>query len=76
MTQEVKRNYLEINSLEDIKPIYKTFPGWETSIIDAKTFSDLPENAQNYINYLSDLMGVPIEIISVGPKRNQIIINQ
>ena len=65
-----------INSLEDIKPVYKTFPGWETSIIDAKTFSDLPENAQNYINYLSDLMDVPIEIVSVGPKRNQIIINK
>ena len=65
-----------INYLEDIKPVYKTFPGWETSIIDAKTFSDLPENAQNYINYLSDLMGVPVEIVSVGPKRNQIIINK
>ena len=65
-----------INSLENVKPIYKTFPGWETSIIDAKMFSDLPKNAQNYINHLSGLIGVPIEIVSVGPKRNQIIINQ
>ena len=65
-----------LNNLNDVQPVYKTFPGWKMSIDDVKTFSHLPENAKNYINFLKNELEVPIEIISVGPKRNQIIINK
>jgi len=62
-----------LNNLEDVKPIYKEFPGWEQSIVNAKTFNDLPSEAQSYINYLSKELQVPFPIISIGPKRNQIL---
>ena len=65
-----------LNNLNDVEPVYKTFPGWKMSIEDVITFSDLPENARNYINFLKNELEIPIEIISVGPKRNQIIINK
>ena len=65
-----------LHNLDQVKPQYKSFPGWNASIISVKTFQDLPLNAQNYVNYLQDELNVPIKIISVGPKRNQIIINK
>ena len=39
-----------LNNLNDVQPVYKTY-GWKMSIDDVKTFSHLPENAKNYINF-------------------------
>ena len=64
-----------LNRLEDVKPIYKDFEGWLTEIKNVATFSELPKQAQDYINFISKAMKVPITIISIGPKRHQIIIN-
>jgi adenylosuccinate synthase len=55
------------------KPILETHPGWKTSTVDAKSWDDLPEKAQSYLNRLSELLGVKIGIVSVGPDRNQTI---
>ena len=65
-----------LHNLENIKPVYKEFSGWQTSIENVEKFSDLPQNAQDYIMYLSEELNTPIEIISVGPKRHQIIIHK
>ena len=62
-----------LNNLEDVKPVYQEFSGWNKSIEKAELFSDLPIEAQNYINYLSSEIGIPIQIVSIGPKRNQIL---
>ena len=43
---------------------------------NVEEFSDLPQNAQDYIMYLSEELNTPIEIVSVGPKRHQIIIHK
>ena len=59
--------------LEKAKPIYETIPGWEEEITDVESFDDLPENAKNYIYRLEELIGVPIKMIGVGPKRSQTI---
>ena len=56
------------------KPIYKEFKGWDVSVTCAKEYNDLPNEAKQYINFLSDELEVPIEIISVGPKRDQILL--
>lgn len=62
--------------LDRVQPIYESVSGWETSTKDATSFSDLPANAKKYIQKLEKLCGVPIDLISVGPKRtNTIIIN-
>ena len=62
-----------LNFLDEVKPIYKQFKGWNCSIEKANSFSDLPSEAKVYIDFLSAKIGVPIEIISIGPKRHQIL---
>lgn len=59
--------------LDDAKPVFENLPGWRCKIGDARVFEDLPENAQNYVLRIEELLGVPIKWISVGPERDQII---
>ena len=60
-------------TLESVKPIYKTFKGWEKSE-GAREFSDLPKEAQDYILELEKLCGAKIGIISTSPDRDDTII--
>jgi len=53
------------------KPIYEELPGWQEDISDAKSFEDLPPNAQAYVRTLEELTGAPISAIGVGPGRDQ-----
>ncbi len=67
-------NYSEAQFyLENVTPVYEHFPGWQDSTAGVLTFSELPENAQKYIVLLSNLLETPVEIISTGPERHQII---
>jgi adenylosuccinate synthase len=56
------------------KPIYETFPGWDEDITGAKTFDELPKNAQDYVLALEKLSGTRISAIGVGPDRNATIV--
>ena len=58
---------------DSVQLIYKQFQGWKQPIDNASSFDDLPLEAQKYINYLSETLNVPFSIISIGPKRNQIL---
>ena len=62
-----------LNELQNVKPIYKELKGWDIDIGGINTFEQLPYDAQEYIKYLELEIGVPVSIISVGPKRHQII---
>lgn len=56
------------------KPIYEELPGWKgQDITSCLTFEDLPQNAQKYINYLEEISGARMSIVSVGPDRDQTI---
>ena len=55
------------------KPIYETLPGWSEDITKAKTFGDLPKNAQAYVKALEEMSGAPISAIGVGPGRTETI---
>ncbi|MFH8985973.1 adenylosuccinate synthase [Streptomyces varsoviensis] len=55
------------------KPVYENLPGWSEDITKAKTFSDLPKNAQAYVKALEDMSGAPISAIGVGPGRTETI---
>ena len=57
-----------------IKPIYKTFPGWKTSISGIKNLDELPENAKNYIYQVEDFIGCKISSISTSPERDDTIL--
>ena len=62
-----------LNFLDEIKPVYKSFKGWNCSIEKCDSFEELPSEAKEYIDYLSSEINVPIEIVSIGPKRHQIL---
>ena len=59
--------------LEQCRPVYETLPGWRTDISKARRLADLPAAARAYIERLSQLLGLPVSIISVGPDREQTI---
>jgi adenylosuccinate synthase len=52
---------------------YEELPGWDEDITECRSEVDLPPAARDYLAYLSDFVGVPIALISVGPARDQII---
>lgn len=59
--------------LGDYEPVYETMQGWKSKISQISKFDALPQNAKRYFEKISDLTGVPIKIISVGPDREQTI---
>jgi len=59
--------------LENVEPIYTSFPGWKVSTIGFHHLENLPGKAKDYIRYLEENLGIPIKIISTGPARDQII---
>jgi adenylosuccinate synthase len=64
---------INTNILERVSPIYIDLPGWDEDISNCKSWEALPQNAQNYVQKIEDLVGVPIKILSVGPSREQTI---
>lgn len=59
--------------LSKVKPVYKTLPGWKKVTRNVRKFSDLPKNAQKYVNEIEKNVGVKVTYISTGQKRNEII---
>ena len=58
----------------NIKPVYKTFPGWKTKTQGIRHMKDLPENAKKYIYALEDFIGAKISSISTSPERDDTIL--
>ena len=56
------------------EPIYEEMPGWKESTVGAKTLEALPANARAYIDRIEKLVGVPIDMISTGPDREETIV--
>ncbi|MBI1889040.1 MAG: adenylosuccinate synthase [Burkholderiales bacterium] len=56
------------------EPIYEQMPGWKDTTVGAKSMDDLPANARAYIKRIEDLIGVPIDMISTGPDREETIV--
>ncbi len=59
------------DDLRRVTPIYETFPGWQTDVTGIRNIADLPAGARQYIDRVSQLVGQPVEIVSVGPDRAQ-----
>ena len=55
------------------EPVYDELPGWKTDITSIRNYEDLPQEAQTYIEYVQEAVGVPIGWVSVGPERSQLI---
>ena len=62
------------DDLERCEPVYESMPGWSESTVGVKTFDGLPKTAQKYIRRMEELCGVPIDMISTGPDREETIV--
>lgn len=62
-----------VDDLRRVVPVYETLPGWQEEIDGAATIDDLPPTARKYVERIGELLGRPVEIISIGPDRRQTI---
>ncbi len=60
--------------LEKAKPVLETLPGWKCDIRGIKKYEDLPENCRKYIEFIEKEIGVPIKVVTNGPKREEFIL--
>jgi len=62
-----------VDDLRRAVPVYETLPGWQQDITKVRTLAGLPEPARDYLSRISQLIDRPVEVISVGPDREQTI---
>ncbi len=69
-------NYPPANlaSLEKCEPVYEELPGWQKPTREIRRFEELPAEAQRYVRRLEELLDCPVNLISVGPSREQTIV--
>jgi adenylosuccinate synthase len=65
-----------VDRFAECEPIYEDVPGWKASTVGIKRYEDLPAAARDYLERIEALAGVPVDIISTGPDREQTIIKQ
>ena len=65
-----------VDDLRRVTPVYETLPGWQEEISHCRCVTDLPKLARNYLDRISQLLGRPVEVVSVGPDREQTIFIQ
>lgn len=64
----------DYEAVSSVKPVYETLPGWQSSTRGIRDFSKLPLNARRYINRMEELLKVRIKYVSIGSKRDEIIV--
>ncbi len=62
-----------VDDLRRVVPVFETVKGWQRDTTKARTMADLPREARDYLARLSHLIGRPVEVVSVGPDREQTI---
>ena len=63
----------DAKTLENVRPVYETLPGWRSDIAGARAPGDLPPNARAYVETLGRITGTKVWLVSVGPRRDQTI---
>jgi adenylosuccinate synthase len=71
--ERVDRLPSEAHTLRRCKPIYETLDGWMQDVSEVRSLDAFPTNARRYIDRISELIAVPIGVLSVGPDRDQTI---
>jgi len=72
--QRVSEPPLIVEAYADAEPVYEEMPGWKQSTVGVTKYDELPLNARRYLERIQALSGVPIDMISTGPDREQTII--
>ena len=65
-----------VDRFAECVPVYEEHSGWQESTIGVTRFEELPAKARDYLARIEELAGVPVDIISTGPDREQTIIKQ
>lgn len=68
-----REHFPNITRLEHSTPILETFKGWKSDITAIRDYDDLPQACKDYVDLIEKLVGVPITLVSNGPKREQIL---
>jgi adenylosuccinate synthase len=67
---------LFVDAFADVEPVYEELPGWSAPTLGVTREQDLPEAARRYLARIEEIVGVPIDVISTGPDRDQTIIRR
>jgi adenylosuccinate synthase len=71
--QEVAEYPAHLPVLDGCEVRFETRPGWEADITGLRRYEDLPANARHYVEWVEELVGTPIVMLSIGPEREQVI---
>jgi adenylosuccinate synthase len=63
----------DVNDLE-IEPVYLSLPGWKTDLTELRSYANAPKELKDYVTYLEKELNVPINVVSVGPDREQTLL--
>ncbi len=74
--KETTRFPSHVDDLRRVEPVYETLPGWKEEIDTCRAYDALPANARAYVKRISELVGQPVSMVSVGPERDQTIMVQ
>jgi adenylosuccinate synthase len=74
--QRVQDFPMSQTDLHHARPVYKSLPGWGVDVTGCRRRKDLPEKAQSFVGFIEDELGVPLRMISVGPERDQAIVER
>ncbi|MBC7856009.1 MAG: adenylosuccinate synthase [Pirellulaceae bacterium] len=69
--QRTTRFPSHVDDLRRVQPVYETLPGWQTDVTGIRELAAMPDNARRYLERVSELVGKPVEVVSVGPDRAQ-----
>jgi len=78
---ELEETFSEIlpvgaEELERCHPVYEELPGWMESTVGIRSYESLPKGARAYLKRIEELAGVPIDLISTGPEREETIVRR
>jgi len=71
---QVLNHLPETPTLENVEPVYEIWDGWCESTRSCRTWEDLPKAARLFLHRISELAGAPIQFISVGPEREELVV--
>ncbi|HYT09050.1 MAG TPA: adenylosuccinate synthetase, partial [Mycobacteriales bacterium] len=72
--ERVEEMPMSQTALHHARPVYEELDGWFEPLEEAKTFADLPPNAQAYVRRVEELSRAPVSAIGVGPGRDQTLV--
>ena len=62
-----------VQDLAKAKPVFRTLPGWKTDVSGIRKLEDFPSETRHYLDTLGELVGARVEIVSIGPDREQTV---